>query len=205
LKNFDLSPDSFQIEITETSLINDFENTALIIENLQSMGFQIALDDFGTGYSSLSYLKNFPINTVKIDKSYFDEFPDNLRDTSLIKAIISLSRSLGLRIVAEGVETVQQLDALMQMRCDSVQGYVFSKPLSDVQASSLLLDARDIRDLINFARIDSSAWRSQNSNAISGVLNDIGPIDLVALSKYSRPGASALTAGESTEKQTARK
>lgn len=181
----ELLPKYIQIEITETSLINDFENTAVIIEKLQMMGFRIALDDFGTGYSSLSYLKNFPINTVKIDKSYFTEFPDNLRDTSLIKAIISLGRSLGLTVIAEGVETIQQLDALMQMRCDGVQGYVFSKPLSVSDSADLLIDERSIRDKINMSRTDIFVGKRHKNNAINGVLNDIGPIDIEALSNFA--------------------
>lgn len=177
-----IAPDRFVMELTETSLIENIDSTAEIISQLQSAGFKIALDDFGTGYSSLVYLKNFAVDAVKIDRSFFAEFPGNTRDTSLIKAIISLGRSLGLKIVAEGVETLSQLDVLMSMHCDSVQGFVFSEALTREQATGLLKDPRAIRQKVHSLRGYTSGGREQKNTVISGVLNKIDPLDIAALS-----------------------
>ena len=99
----------------------------------------LSLDDFGTGFSSLSYLKNFPIDTLKIDKSFIDAVHLNKNDAAIVLAIISLSKSLGMNVIAEGVENKEQLDFLKANQCDQMQGYYFSKPLKKEEFEQLLL------------------------------------------------------------------
>jgi EAL domain-containing protein (putative c-di-GMP-specific phosphodiesterase class I) len=100
-----------------------------ILKVLAGLGVKVSLDDFGTGYSSLYYLRQFPISSLKIDKSFIDDIPHKADDVAIAQAVISLARSLGLQVVAEGVETQAQLDFLRQHDCDIIQGYFFSRPL----------------------------------------------------------------------------
>ncbi|MBX2824861.1 MAG: EAL domain-containing protein [Gammaproteobacteria bacterium] len=171
LERHDVPASAVTIEITESIIIEDVTAAIEIIERLQSIGLRIALDDFGTGYSSLSYLKNMPINLVKIDRSFFSDFPHNKRDTSIVSAIISLAHSLGLNVVAEGVETEDQLAAIKQMQCDIVQGYVFAQPQSREQTSLLLQDAvqqrRFLRQLENAESLGERAGLSSVDGVIS--------------------------------------
>jgi len=122
-------PSLFEIEITEWALMKDTKNSIKKMFQLKELGFDLIIDDFGTGYSSLAYLKKFPINRLKIDKTFIDDLPADTDDIAITKAIISMGKSLGMRVVAEGVEEKEQLDFLMEQGCDEVQGYCFSKPL----------------------------------------------------------------------------
>lgn len=119
-----------KIEITESVLVDKEQETILILEKLKKLGIDIALDDFGTGYSSLSYLKKFPIDTLKIDKSFVDELPYNKSDIEIANTIISLGHNFGFEVLAEGVETKDQLEFLKSSGCDSFQGYFKNRPLS---------------------------------------------------------------------------
>lgn len=126
------------LEITETAVMDNPEQATSRLERLQKMGFQIAMDDFGTGYSSLSYLQRLPIDILKIDRSFVQTMLENPNNLEIIKAIIGLGKILDLRIVAEGVETKEQLETLRKLGCDLAQGYLLGKPLPLQQAELLL-------------------------------------------------------------------
>lgn len=124
-----LDPQFLELEITETAIINDIAETIPLLFDLKKRGTKLAIDDFGTGYYSLSYLKNFPIDTLKIDKSFVDEIVNNDKDAAIAHTIVQLARNLGLTTIAEGVEHQSQQTVLREMGCAQLQGYLFSKPL----------------------------------------------------------------------------
>jgi diguanylate cyclase (GGDEF)-like protein/PAS domain S-box-containing protein len=138
LKDAELAPEHLELEITESMLIGDTKNIELKLHRLKKMGIKIALDDFGTGYSSLSYLKNFPIDILKIDQSFIREMTTNSKDARIASAIIEMGHSLGQKIVAEGVETEEQLLFLLRKECDIVQGYYFSPPVPRHKMTTML-------------------------------------------------------------------
>jgi len=129
-----------KLEITETAVMDNPEQATSRLERLQKLGFQIAMDDFGTGYSSLSYLQRLPLDILKIDRSFVQTMLENPNNLEIIKAIIGLGRILDLRIVAEGVETPEQLETLHQLGCDLAQGYLLGRPLPRKQAELLLTE-----------------------------------------------------------------
>ena len=124
-----LNPKCLQIEITETNLIYSEEQTAAALEALRNLGVMVFMDDFGTGFSSLSYLRSFPLDGVKIDSGFVRNIASNVNDLALTSAIIAMAHSLGLEVVAEGVETVAQLEQLQKQNCDICQGFLYSEPL----------------------------------------------------------------------------
>jgi len=110
--------------------MSDMNRVIQTLEELSELGVTISVDDFGTGYSSLAYIKRFPISTLKIDRSFIRDIPENKDDVSITIAIINMAQALGLKTIAEGVETKQQLDFLKQYKCNLIQGYYFSKPIA---------------------------------------------------------------------------
>lgn len=134
----ELKPQCLQIEITETAMAKNLQNTIQVLNDLRSLGVNIALDDFGTGYSSLNYLHELPITTLKIDRSFINRMNSETGGAEIVKTIISLARSLKIEVVAEGVETNEQLEQLCQIGCDYWQGYLFSRPISAARAIKLL-------------------------------------------------------------------
>ncbi|HEY5801584.1 MAG TPA: EAL domain-containing protein, partial [Burkholderiaceae bacterium] len=118
-----------ELELTETSLMSNVEDTIAALRNLKALGIRISIDDFGTGYSSLAYLKRFPIDTIKIDRAFIRDVTTDPDDAAIVLAIINMAHSLKLDVIAEGVETEQQLDYLRQHGCDQIQGYYFSRPV----------------------------------------------------------------------------
>lgn len=130
LKIIDLAPENLELEITEAILMKNTEGSITLIHALKNMGVQVSIDDFGTGYSSLMYLKRFKVNRLKIDQSFVHGLSDNIGDMSVAKAIIALSHSLGIKVIAEGVETKKQLSFLRHFDCDEMQGFYLSKPLT---------------------------------------------------------------------------
>jgi EAL domain-containing protein (putative c-di-GMP-specific phosphodiesterase class I) len=138
LKDTGLDPRSLELELTESVLMKGAESTASILKTLRARGVQLAVDDFGTGYSSLSYLRKFPIDTLKIDQSFVHEITTAPDETTIVTAVISMGRSLKLRVVAEGVETQEDLTFLQAHECEEAQGYYFSRPVPPQQFAKLL-------------------------------------------------------------------
>ncbi len=139
LRETGFDPRFLEFEITESAVMKNAERAIEIMDQLKQMQIQIAIDDFGSGYSSLSYLKRFPLDRLKIDQSFVREAPSDSTDAAIIMAIISLGQSLRLKVIAEGVETEEQLRMLRLLRCDEIQGYIFSKPLPAEELNDLLI------------------------------------------------------------------
>ena len=133
-----LPPEYLVLEITESTLVSSIMDATELLYNLQRLGVRISLDDFGTGYSSLNYLTRMPINTLKIDKSFVDNITTNKKDARIAASIIALAHSLKIQVVAEGVETEEQLALLKEQKCDIIQGYIFSIPLHPEELEDLI-------------------------------------------------------------------
>jgi diguanylate cyclase (GGDEF)-like protein len=131
-----------EVELTESAVMSDPEQSVAILEQLSAMGVLVSVDDFGTGYSSMSYLRRFPIDKLKIDRVFINEITTRPEDASIVRAIVSLAHSLNLKVVAEGVETAAQLDFLKVVGCDEYQGYYFSRPLPAADFERLIRDSR---------------------------------------------------------------
>jgi len=134
-----LPPHSLMLEITESNAMQDVDFTIETLQKLKNLGVKIALDDFGAGYSSLNYLRRFPVDLLKIDKSFVDEVPAEQDDASIIAAIVALARTLGLQVIAEGVEEKEQIDFLRSIQCNYIQGYFYSRPIEEKKFRRILL------------------------------------------------------------------
>jgi EAL domain-containing protein (putative c-di-GMP-specific phosphodiesterase class I) len=137
MSEIQLAPDTLVLEITESVLL-DSKAVAGHLEEVKKLGVRLAIDDFGTGYSSLGYLRNFPIDLLKIDKSFIDSVAGGTEGSALARAVVKLGDSLGLRVVAEGVESADQAKVLESMGCELAQGYLFSRPVSAATIDDLL-------------------------------------------------------------------
>lgn len=144
LKETNLDPRWLELELTESSIMKDPEVAIEKLHELKLMGIKVAVDDFGTGYSSLNYLKRFPIDTLKIDKSFVSDVCRDPHDTAIVRAIINLGHALDLTVIAEGVETKEQLQYLSALECDVVQGFLFSKALPASVFEELLIEQRRV-------------------------------------------------------------
>src|SRR5205823_3071506 len=129
-----------KLEITESMVIENIDTTVELLTQIRALGVELSIDDFGTGYSSLSYLHRFPINTLKIDRSFISQMRST-ENSEIVRTIITLARSLEMDVVAEGVETAEQLEQLRALACDYAQGYLFSRPLAANDAARLLTQA----------------------------------------------------------------
>jgi diguanylate cyclase (GGDEF)-like protein len=138
LEESGLDPEWLEIELTESAVMENTEENIVVLRRLKSLGVLLSIDDFGTGYSSLSYLRQFPIDILKIDRSFVEDLPDDPDAAAIVTTIVHMSRGLGLKLIAEGVETEAQLDFLGMLGCDQYQGYLYSRPLPAEEATALL-------------------------------------------------------------------
>jgi diguanylate cyclase (GGDEF)-like protein len=141
-----IDPASLELELTESTVVRDIEYATTVLQKLQQMGIKIAMDDFGTGYSSLSAIKHLPLDTLKIDKSFVADLTDDPSDAAIAASVMALGKGLNLRVLAEGVETEEQLAFLRSIQCDLAQGYWFSRPRPAVEIEQLLREAKASRD-----------------------------------------------------------
>jgi EAL domain-containing protein (putative c-di-GMP-specific phosphodiesterase class I) len=138
LKETGLEPRYLELELTESVLMKDPKSTASVLQKLKGIGILLAVDDFGTGYSSLSYLREFPIDILKIDRSFVNQITSDSDESTIVNAIVSMGKSLKYLVVAEGIETNEQRAYLEAHHCEEGQGYLFSKPLPAAQFATLL-------------------------------------------------------------------
>ncbi len=132
-----IDPSTLEIEVTETSILRDVYGATLLLRELRGMGLRVAIDDFGAGFTSLAFLRDLPIDNLKIDRSFVRDVATGSFDGAVVRAVVGLARSLGLRTIAEGVEDHAQMNVLRELRCDAVQGYLFSMPLPAAECATL--------------------------------------------------------------------
>jgi len=135
-----LDPSALKLEITESTVMQDPEAAANTLRQLKALGCQLAIDDFGTGYSSLSYLKRFPVDTLKIDRSFVDGLGADLQDTAIVRSVVDLAQALAVSVTGEGIETAAQEAELRMLGCDGGQGFLFARPLPPAELELLLHD-----------------------------------------------------------------
>jgi EAL domain-containing protein (putative c-di-GMP-specific phosphodiesterase class I) len=134
-----LDPHCLKLELTESVMMRDPLASLEAMKAFQSMNIKLVVDDFGTGYSSLSYLKRFPVDTLKIDKSFVDGLGKDAESTAIVTAVVSLAKSLGMKVTAEGIETYDQMEHLQQLNCDHGQGYYFSRALTPQAMEAMMV------------------------------------------------------------------
>jgi len=142
LQSSGVNPGQMELEITEGAVMDEADGSTAQLHALRALGLHLAIDDFGTGYSSLAYLRRFPINRLKIDRSFITDLMRRSEDAAIVQALIQLSHSLGLTVVAEGVEDLSQEACLRDWGCDLLQGYVYARPVPAAQASEMLRQAQ---------------------------------------------------------------
>jgi EAL domain-containing protein (putative c-di-GMP-specific phosphodiesterase class I) len=138
LQKTGIDPYCLKLEITESVVMENAENTTTMFKRLRALGLQLSIDDFGTGYSSLSYLHRFPVDTLKVDRSFVSKMSLDRENLEIVRTIVTLARNLGMHVIAEGVETKQQCDLLKALECEYGQGYLFSKPVGPEEAGTLI-------------------------------------------------------------------
>ncbi len=157
-----LDPRSLKLEITESVVMENIDTATEMLKQLRALGVQLSIDDFGTGYSSLSYLHRFPIDTLKVDRSFVMRMVDNNENIEIVRTILMLAQNLGMDVVAEGVETKEQLALLRKLGCENGQGYFFSRPVSVGGAEKIISDT--------YAHSDTSPDMNHNVRAIRPAL-----------------------------------
>ena len=167
-----LEPEALTLEITESMLIEETDRGSRALDQLKAMKVKIAIDDFGTGYSSLSYLKRFPIDTIKIDRSFVAEMEESTTSAALVKAVIDLANSLGVSTVAEGIENAAQRDRLAALGCEFGQGYLFARPMSSKDIESKLTAADKAVKARTTAPLDVEVMRDIDD--VNGVIHQLG-------------------------------
>lgn len=144
LEEYGINPALLELELTESVLMIEPESAVEILREIKSYGIGLSVDDFGTGYSSLAYLKRFPIDTLKIDRMFIKDITSNHEDAAITRAVIVLAHELDLNVIAEGVETVDQLEMLVEHGCDHIQGYLFSKPVTRDACAAMIKSSRTL-------------------------------------------------------------
>jgi EAL domain-containing protein (putative c-di-GMP-specific phosphodiesterase class I) len=151
-----INPEGLKLEITESAVMDNVETATEMLKKLRALGIKLSIDDFGTGYSSLSYLHRFPIDTLKVDRSFVVNMSEDGENVEIVRTIVSLAQNLGMNVIAEGVETKEQLAALRKLGCENGQGYFFSKPVNATAAENLICDTYTVEPavetLVNSAR-----------------------------------------------------
>ena len=142
LEDTGIPPHLLELELTESVLMANAEQTAAKLQAFRALGVSLAIDDFGTGYSSLAYLKRLPITTLKIDKAFVDELPHDAEDAAITSTVIAMGHSLGLNVVAEGVETAAQMRFLADKGCDEIQGFWIAQPMDALQCLAFIRNWR---------------------------------------------------------------
>jgi len=192
LESHQLSPDTIEFEITETAGIESSETAAKIIRSLSDYGFTIAIDDFGTGFASLNYLQMFPVNRIKIDRSFISEVDQDKRKAQLVRAIISLGSSMDISILAEGVETEGELSFLHEYGCHQIQGYLVGKPLEADTVFKLGVEGRWVNQRILRSKMRlESMYAAGDAYAEYGSSSWIGPESGESSGNQAAAGASA--------------
>jgi EAL domain-containing protein (putative c-di-GMP-specific phosphodiesterase class I) len=138
-----INPWQLKLEITETVVMENAELAAVTLARLRGLGVRLSIDDFGTGYSSLSYLNRFPVDTLKVDRSFITRMGEGEENFEIVKTIVTLAGNLGMQVIAEGVETEDQLGQLRLLKCQYAQGYLFSRPLAATDADIFIRGARE--------------------------------------------------------------
>jgi EAL domain-containing protein (putative c-di-GMP-specific phosphodiesterase class I) len=136
-----VEPESLKLEITESAVMENAESTIKVLKKIRDLGVKLSIDDFGTGYSSLSYLHRFPIDTLKIDRSFVMTMEDGSENGEIVRTVIALAKALNLNVIAEGIESIHQFHQLRILGCEFGQGYLFSRPVPASEAAKLLVDS----------------------------------------------------------------
>jgi EAL domain-containing protein (putative c-di-GMP-specific phosphodiesterase class I) len=148
LSETNMDPAYLKVELTESAIMDNADTAIFMLKRLRDIGVQISIDDFGTGYSSLSYLHRFPINTLKVDRSFVSTMEDGSENGEIVRTIIALAKALNLSVIAEGIETVHQLHQLRVLNCEFGQGFLFSRPVPAKKAEELIEDTSDWRNIL---------------------------------------------------------
>ena len=151
IKETEITPESLELEFTESVIMEKADKTINTLMSLKNMGVHLSIDDFGTGYSSLSYLKHFPIDRIKIDRSFITDINHSNDDAAIVEAIISMAHSLNLKVIAEGVENISQMDFLVARGCDEMQGFYLGEPMTEDQLIQVLEDSYSRNHVRHFA------------------------------------------------------
>jgi EAL domain-containing protein (putative c-di-GMP-specific phosphodiesterase class I) len=144
LRETGLSPSHLMLEVTEGAIMVEMERAISLLLSLRGMGVQVCVDDFGTGHSSLSHLKMLPVDVIKVDRSFVWDMVGNRADAAIVASVVTLAQALGLRVIAEGVETEEQAALLRRMGCREMQGFLFSRPLPEAEMTELLARGRGL-------------------------------------------------------------
>lgn len=176
VKESGVPPESLELEITESVVMQNVDSAVRTMNEFSNAGIRISLDDFGTGYSSLSCLKRFPVNKLKIDRTFITDIVNNTADASLVSSIIAMAHGMGLSVIAEGVETDSQLHFLQGLNCDEIQGYLISRPVPRQDSEKLFNNAADIRQKIrtgqNNPLVMPTGLNLASAPAMAGILNE---------------------------------